>query len=705
MGNLVITFYSYKGGVGRSMTMANIAVILAQWGFKTLVIDWDLEAPGLENFYRNYINTAVVTEKKGLIDLMTLKANDPGTVVDEIKWDEYISHIDIGKDLRLDIITAGKRDDDYIKKVKQLDYTDFYQNADGGQYLEDLREYWLQHYNFILIDSRTGLTDSSGICSIHMPDVLVLLFTPNEQSFNGVKNVAKKAIQGQKKIIYDRFRLRTLPVPSRIEYQETGLLDEWMKRIYDQSSDMLEWLPKKGDKLSETIITPAQLINQIKIPYRTFYAYGEKLAVMERGSHDPQDVGYSYETIAAILANNFQNIDLLIDSRDSYVKKAKREDYTDDSDFRKRIEKEQGEKRKLEEALHEKEKKSKKKDKVINWVIAGIILAFILVIFSLQKCGNNKPDIPGETELTDSLLQRNAYLNFIKNYNATGNQYDPELNLTLIRDYYRLQKRYRDSAVNIKENIEDVIGYKFTEVVKSYYNALRTRGGDASVYYFSDTVSRFGILENTFPSVIKGRIDSIKNNKPIQNAITDTAAMTYESDSAGFYINFVEKGNFLIDKKEEYTEMENAVSVLVGYDYKIRSVTYTLLKGNPVGVIGQKMVLEIFFCQTSDKLLRKNAVDIVNALEKTDKYKIYTRNNFSIPSDAASPYYITSNEIRYNGKELEEAGKIQKIISGVAKMNTSLRPTRTITPNYLSIFICFGLDEKNADTRQQYLKK
>ena len=633
MGNLVITFYSYKGGVGRSMTMANIAVVLAQWGFKTLIIDWDLEAPGLENFYRNQINTASVVEKKGLIDLLNLKGNNPATVVSEIEWDEYVSHIDIGKNIILDIITAGKRDDDYIKKVKQLDYTDFYQNADGGQYLEDLREYWLQHYNFILIDSRTGLTDSSGICSIHMPDVLVLLFTPNEQSFNGIRTVAQKAIQGQKQIIFDRFKLRTLPVPSRIEYQETALLDEWMKRIYDNSGDMLEWLPKQGDKLAESIVRPGQLINQIKIPYRTFYAYGERLAVMERGTHDPQDVGYSYETIAAILANDFQHIDLLIDSRDSYVKKAKKEDYTDDAAFRKKIEKEQAEKRKLEETLHEKEQKATKKDKFVRRIIIGLIAAFGLIIFVLLYFGKGTPAPAIESNQSDSVLQRSAYVDFLNTYNTAGNQYNPEINLALIRDYYRLEKRYRDSAANIKKNIEDVIGYKFNEVVQAYYHSLRAGDSDASTY-FSDTVSRFGILENATRAFLKARIDSIQSYKPIQNAITDTTSMTYASDSAGFNINFVEKGNFLIDKREEYSGMENAVSVLVGYDYKIRSITFTLLKGNPLRTIGEKTVLEIFFCQASDRLSRKSAVDIVNALEKTAEYKIFTRNNFTIPSDS-----------------------------------------------------------------------
>ena len=42
-----ITFYSYKGGVGRSLALVNIATRLAEFGKKVCVIDFDLEAPGL----------------------------------------------------------------------------------------------------------------------------------------------------------------------------------------------------------------------------------------------------------------------------------------------------------------------------------------------------------------------------------------------------------------------------------------------------------------------------------------------------------------------------------------------------------------------------------------------------------------------------------------------------------------------------------
>ena len=51
MNGSVITFYSYKGGVGRSFALANVGVLLARWGFRVLCIDFDLEAPGLAHFF------------------------------------------------------------------------------------------------------------------------------------------------------------------------------------------------------------------------------------------------------------------------------------------------------------------------------------------------------------------------------------------------------------------------------------------------------------------------------------------------------------------------------------------------------------------------------------------------------------------------------------------------------------------------------
>lgn len=48
----VITFYSHKGGTGRTMALANAGVALARRkAGNVLMVDWDLEAPGLHDFF------------------------------------------------------------------------------------------------------------------------------------------------------------------------------------------------------------------------------------------------------------------------------------------------------------------------------------------------------------------------------------------------------------------------------------------------------------------------------------------------------------------------------------------------------------------------------------------------------------------------------------------------------------------------------
>ncbi len=74
----VYTFYSYKGGVGRTMAMANVGALLSIWGKKVLMIDWDLEAPGLENYFKEGQETFIndIRRKEGLIDLLIHRKNN-----------------------------------------------------------------------------------------------------------------------------------------------------------------------------------------------------------------------------------------------------------------------------------------------------------------------------------------------------------------------------------------------------------------------------------------------------------------------------------------------------------------------------------------------------------------------------------------------------------------------------------------------------
>src|SRR5689334_6148435 len=66
----VVTFYSYKGGTGRTMALANVAWILAANGKRVLVVDWDLESPGLHRYFAPFIGREAVLTQTGIIELI-----------------------------------------------------------------------------------------------------------------------------------------------------------------------------------------------------------------------------------------------------------------------------------------------------------------------------------------------------------------------------------------------------------------------------------------------------------------------------------------------------------------------------------------------------------------------------------------------------------------------------------------------------------
>src|SRR5260370_26335875 len=65
----IVTFYSFKGGTGRTMALANVGWILAANGKRVLVADWDLESPGLYKFFRPFLDEGA-GEGPGIVDFI-----------------------------------------------------------------------------------------------------------------------------------------------------------------------------------------------------------------------------------------------------------------------------------------------------------------------------------------------------------------------------------------------------------------------------------------------------------------------------------------------------------------------------------------------------------------------------------------------------------------------------------------------------------
>jgi hypothetical protein len=276
----IVTFYSYKGGTGRSMTLANVGWLLASAGRRVLLIDWDFEAPGLHRYLHPFLSDKELVSAAGLVDFFgdfataarvaktdaSRKENwfEPYASLVRytlpVQWDAFPG------DGALELVPAGRQDASYPIRAMTFDWNGFYATG-GGVFLEAVKARLRHDYDYVLIDSRTGISDTSGICTVQMPDELIVLFTFNQQSMKGAAAIADSADQLRRKSNGEP-GLRIWPVPSRVESAE---------------KDRLEAARDECRLLFERHIGHLSRSNRsdywalIEIPYHAYYAYEEVL--------------------------------------------------------------------------------------------------------------------------------------------------------------------------------------------------------------------------------------------------------------------------------------------------------------------------------------------------------------------------------------------------------------------------------------------
>ncbi len=296
------------------MALANIAVLLAQRGRRVLMIDWDLEAPGLEKYFNNF--TIQPSSDGGLLDmLIDAKANRAS-----VKWQNYASRIVMEK-AHLFLIKSGKDRKDYGADLALFNWAEFFEKNEAGQFLEDLREDWRSDFDFVFIDSRTGFTDTNGICTYFLPDVLVPVFTCTEQSLYGAKEMVIAAQEFRQRLLFDREALTIFPIASRFDSRsEYDLGQNWLTKFAEELHPFYNsWLPSS---VSKTVTSPREesnaakeriaevrsVIERTKLPYVAYFSFGEKLPVLEESKDDPEGLSHAYLTVTNILDDRFVNV-------------------------------------------------------------------------------------------------------------------------------------------------------------------------------------------------------------------------------------------------------------------------------------------------------------------------------------------------------------------------------------------------------------
>ncbi|MBT2209043.1 MULTISPECIES: FxSxx-COOH system tetratricopeptide repeat protein [Actinomadura] len=291
----IVTFYSYKGGTGRTTALANVAWIMAAAGHKVLVVDWDLESPGLHKFFHPFLDQNFVSATPGVIEMLTDYAWAATTKHETAEQDWHLEYArilrhavtlewDFPGEGTLDFVSAGRQNRDYSSLITSMDWDNFYDRLGGGQFFDALRADMRRNYDYTLIDSRTGLSDIADICTVHFPDVLVDCFTLSDQSIDGAAAIAAH--------IDERYRergIRILPVPMRIEFGENAKVEAgraYARARFDRFPSGMTQQRANRYWLS------------VEIPYRPYYAFEETLATFGDAPGSPNSMLAAFERLA-----------------------------------------------------------------------------------------------------------------------------------------------------------------------------------------------------------------------------------------------------------------------------------------------------------------------------------------------------------------------------------------------------------------------
>lgn len=280
----VIVFYSFKGGVGRSMALINCACILAGRGRRVLAVDLDLEAPGIS--YLLHRERSDKGPAKGFIDLIHdfLVERSHSALANRenpLAFMEYTHEFPIPETIRtaeggsLRIMPAGMIDGEYERRRQAIDLHQLYRQQKGQPLMKHLRSLLIEsgQFDYIFVDSRTGFSDEAGISIRDLGDHVMVLLGLNRQNVEG----SARFVERMKASVKDK-KLMVEFVASPIPLGEDELYEE---RISEARRC-----------LSDAWGSPVRL--NLQIPYHPRLALDEQPSIFRRSQ------GALYEAYAAL---------------------------------------------------------------------------------------------------------------------------------------------------------------------------------------------------------------------------------------------------------------------------------------------------------------------------------------------------------------------------------------------------------------------
>lgn len=279
----VTSFYSFKGGVGRTVALAHTAYILATRGKKVAIVDMDIEAPGISYVFDPKLYTR---PRFGLVDYFIDRISKGKEIERSVNITDVFSEVNFTEiSGRIFVVPAGIMDSNYLGKVDNL-RTSLITNGEENYWKTFLEELSAQiKPDIVLVDSRTGINSWGALSLLNVSNNIVFFAYPNSENITGLKLI----INGMRQVGYANYNI----VFSRIHDDKNS-----KKKVESLWHDCKEaFYPSDSSELDTEGVEPLSIF------------YNPELAVAE---YYPIKSGYQiFSPIANIIDEEMEDEDLV----------------------------------------------------------------------------------------------------------------------------------------------------------------------------------------------------------------------------------------------------------------------------------------------------------------------------------------------------------------------------------------------------------
>ncbi len=178
----VIAGYSFKGGMGRSITIAYLSHYFYSLGKKIVILDCDFEAPGISTLF---FNKGKRKHKAGILDYL-IDCN----INDNLPLDDYFLELEASKkggNIYLFPSGIDYKTSSYLNKISKIDFNSLSYIKKMYDLIENIKNHPILKPDIIFIDLRAGISESNGNFLSKISDLNLLFFNSEEQNEEGLE--------------------------------------------------------------------------------------------------------------------------------------------------------------------------------------------------------------------------------------------------------------------------------------------------------------------------------------------------------------------------------------------------------------------------------------------------------------------------------------------------------------------------------------